>query len=145
MENQLNENLESPNLQLDYLSQNHLDAIRKWTLFLSILGFVFIGLMFAIVIVLSVVKGFGSNQVLGFLMFIPLIFVCAIYFFPIYFLFQFARYSKMAILNKNNELLSQALLNLKRHYTFMGILAIIGICVYIVVIPIMISTGAFMR
>jgi len=113
----------------------NLEATRKWTLFLSILGFVFIGLMLLMsVFFLSIFRGIGLPlelpTTLPMFSIIPMLIVMVIYFFPIFYLFQFSRFSKIAVANRDEASLARALKFLKLHYQFMGILAIIGIGIY---------------
>lgn len=134
------ENLNEPkpevqNLGINYAALAHLEATRKWTLFLSILGFVFIGLMLLFSVFISTFfRAMDLPQTSSYpfpmVSFIPLLVVLVIYFFPIFFLFQFSRYSKIAITSRDETSLAQAFKFLKLHYQFMGVLAIIGVAIY---------------
>jgi hypothetical protein len=131
--------------ELDNDAINHLVETRKWTMFFSILGFIFMGLTVLIVIVMSLMgrtypaKGFSA------LMLIPLLLICSIYFFPIYYMFRFSILSKLALKSKNSGLLSKALKYLKLHYRFMGIFFIIMVSIYLIAIIIAIATGSFIN
>ncbi|MGA1227123.1 MAG: DUF5362 family protein, partial [Tamlana sp.] len=54
-----------------------------------------------------------------------------LYFFPVYYLFNFSRKMKSALNNTNNDDLKSAFANLKSHYKYMGIFAIIIISIYV--------------
>jgi hypothetical protein len=121
----------------------HITETRKWTMFFSILGFAFMVITVLIVIVAALAGRTYPIQGFNALMLIPLLLICSIYFFPIYFLFKFSLYSKQALKNKNNESLSIALKYLKMHYRFMGIFFIVVVCIYLIAIIIAIVTGSF--
>ena len=63
MENLTNSTIDNGTLELENSALKHLDETRKWTLFLSILGFVFIGLMFVVAIIMAIVG--SSNAIPG--------------------------------------------------------------------------------
>ena len=132
--NEIKEKLEFNNQSL-----NHLNTTRKWTMFFSILGF--IGLGFMLIISLVLMTGGLLNSLpdaasfsaapLGIVGFMYII-IAVLYFFPIYFLLQFSINSKKAILYKDEYLLEKALRNLKNHYMFVGVLTIIMFSFYII-------------
>ncbi|MFW5663399.1 MAG: hypothetical protein ACOCYD_00015 [bacterium] len=135
MENQ-NSHIEEPKLlELEHHGKLHLNETRKWTMFLSVLGLVFIGLMIVAVVIGLFFMGAASDLPFntGYLSLIPMLVVMAIYFFPIYFLLRFSILTKKAIVESNSRLLTKALSYLKMHYQFMGILAIIVLGIYLVV------------
>ena len=116
----------------DFLSET-----SKWAKFLSIVGFIFIGLFFFLSMVITFVGGsmgsamseeFGglSTGIIG----IFYIFFTVIYFFPIYYLYKFAVNTKSALNDDDQEYLTDAFDYLKRHYKFMGILTIIALSIY---------------
>lgn len=128
----------------------HLEASRKWTLFLSIMGFIFIGIM--LLTPLLFLRFFRMADVptafpMAFSMFsmIPLLIFVAIYFFPFFYLLQFSRFSKKAIQNKDEASLASALKYLKLHYQFMGVLVIIGAGIYVLAIIGLMIGGSIMR
>lgn len=138
------ENLSEPNpgkgiLEFNSEAISHLKETRKWTMFLSVIGFIFIGLLFLGSIALISAGGLTGTPVSAPTA-IPLIAMCAIYFFPVYFLYQFSRKAKQAVCHSDGISLSKALQYLKMHYLFMGILVIIAIAIYLIMIPVMIST-----
>ena len=143
MENLTNSTIDNGTLELENSALKHLDETRKWTLFLSILGFVFIGLMFVVAIIMVIVGSSNAIPGLSAAMLLPLLLVCVLYFFPIYYLFQFSSYSKQALIKKDNSLLTKAIQYLKMQFRFMGILAIIMLCIYIIAIVIAVAAGSF--
>jgi hypothetical protein len=116
-----------------------LTQTRKWTMFLSISGLIFIGLIIAVILagILSKLNS-SANSLLTFL---PLVLVVLIYFFPIYYLLQFSRYFKMAITSKEEDVLSIAFKYLKMHFRFMAIFIMIALLIYIIGSASIIITG----
>lgn len=122
------------NLQLTAESQSFLRETAKWAYFLSILGFVGIGFLILLAMFMGTIfsklgvfaGGFNRMPMMGvgFITFIYLI-LAVIYFFPVYYLFQFASKAKAAFKSKDNEKLTDSLEFLKSHYKFMGILTIV--------------------
>lgn len=136
---------DNPTLALDNSALNHLEETRKWTLFLSIVGFVYMVFMIIALLVISTVGLAGSFPVMRSFMLIPALLLLCIFFFPVYYLLQFARYSKIAIMNRDSQALSTALLFQKRHYRFIGILTIVMVGLYLIMIPFFMFTGGFLR
>ena len=118
----------------------------KWCMFLSIIGFIFIGLMVIggifMAVALSAIPddpyggGMGMNPlgaVKGYLGLFYIVFAL-IYFFPVYYLYKYANGTKEALESGNEELLAEGLTNLKSHHKFLGIFTIITIALYILAI-----------
>lgn len=141
MENQMQgESIDSgiyANLELTPQAILSLNETRKWTMFLSILGFVFIGflvlgmigMLFVGSMIPMPVGGFSPGPLMAFMFLI----IIAIYFFPVYFLFQFSAYSKKAITGKSTADLEKAMGFLRSHYRYMGILTIIILAIYVII------------
>ena len=105
---------------------------RKWVNFLSILGFILIGLMvlfglFAGAIINAIPTGFSSPAagIGGGLFGIVYIIMALLYFFPVFYLYKFGAKLKVALTNTDNAALELAFENLKSHYKFVGILTLI--------------------
>jgi len=146
MENLTDSNSDLIKLELNNNGIKQLNMTRKWTLFLSILGFVFIGLMIIVVVIAFSITG-NNNSASSFsaLSLLPLLAISLIYFFPIYFLFQFSSYSKKSIKNNDSIQLSKSLKYLKNHYQFMGILIIVLTGMYFVLGAIMLTSSEFLN
>lgn len=127
-------------LEFNDQSLNYLNSSRKWTMFFAILGFIFIG--FIIIIALLMLTGMlydslpiGTHTTLfplGLIVFFYFI-GAILHFFPAYFLVQFSIHSKKAILYKDEYRLETAMRNLKNFFTFIGVLTIIAILFYVVI------------
>jgi hypothetical protein len=135
MENIVDSDLDR-NIALDSDGLRHLKETRKWTMFLSVAGIVFIGFMFLIVLYASIFIGetpaAPATIFSPFMSVIPLLLICVLYFFPIYYLLQFSRYSKQAINAMDSNLLSNAMRYLKLHYRYIGILFIVFFTLYVI-------------
>jgi magnesium-transporting ATPase (P-type) len=114
---------------------NHLNSMWKWTMFLSILGFIFLGLLIIAGVVTSTfLTAFKTEEAnLGIpesLMIIILIVIAAIYFFPVLFLFRFSRNTRDAIQNLDRRKLEKAFRNLRIYFTYIGIMVIVVLSIY---------------
>lgn len=134
MENTENSNLEKNSIALEIDGVNHLNETIKWTKLISIVGFVFISIMLIVIIILLILSlnaGIIPTAKFSFTQIIPLFLISVIYFFPVFYLFQFSKKSKLAIHNNDSSLLSNGLKYLKMHYRFMGILMIVVFVIYL--------------
>ncbi|WP_439129353.1 DUF5362 family protein [Polaribacter sp.] len=145
--------MENPITQLEQLtlnnaSRNFLKETAKWTYFLSIVGFVFLGLM----VIFSFFAGalFSSlpnSEIMpidfGPVMTVTYLILALIYFFPILYLFKFSTKMKIALQSKSDEDLAVAFENLKSHYKFVGVFTIIIISIYVLFFLLAIVGGIF--
>jgi len=109
----------------------HLRETRRWTNFMAIMGFIFIGLMLA-----GVVGAFFVSQFVGgnrYLSIIPLLLLSVLYYFPIRYLWNFSKHSKLAIEHSDSNALELAMKYLKMHYRFMGIMVIVILAIYVMI------------
>lgn len=144
--------LKQSDLVLTKESQGFLKEIAKWSYFLSILGFV--GVVLFIVLALFMrtmitklsamsggVSAFGSTGG-NMLTFVYLLF-SAVYYFPVYYLFQFSTKMKLALKNNDSDKLNESFQFLKSHYKFIGVLALGFVVIYGVIFLFSILMGAF--
>ncbi len=136
----LDKNQAQGGLSLGNQSISYLSETRKWTFFLSILGLIFLGLIVFLAIIFATMMGSlgsmlpGNMGILGasmgglyaFIFIVEALFM----FFPIYYLFQFSRKMKAACELQDQDLLEEALKNLKSHYKFYGITMIVVLSFY---------------
>lgn len=131
---------ESFELDVNEDIRSFLKETSKWTSFISIIGFVGIGLMVIGGILVGFFSGlseipgntaYGVGYSAGVGMFYLII--ALVYFFPILYLFKFSKKMKSALALNNNEDFKMAFLNLKSHYKFMGIFIIVIITLYILI------------
>ena len=133
------------NLQLNLQAENALRESAKWSFFLAIIGFIGIGFMvIAGVFMGSAMAMIPSNSynvsgvnplgaMKGFLSVFYII-LAVIYFFPILYLYKYAKGMKEALNFRNSNTLSDALVQLGKHHKFLGIMIIVLLSLYIVAI-----------
>lgn len=139
-----------PQLAIDEEIKGYLKEASNWTFFLSILGFVGIGFMILAGIFVAALSGNlpeGSNPYGQFglsMSWIGLIYIlmAVLYFFPIYYLFNFSRKTKAALESSRIEDFKAGFANLKSHYKYVGILAIVMIVIYILGLIGLVAFGA---
>lgn len=147
--------MHSPITQLEQLvlntkSKSFLREISKWAFFFAIIGFISIFLLVVIAILMGTVYAPMIDmlaqqqglQSLGITLSITYLVVALLYFMPVLYLFKFSRKMKTALAIKNDDVLSDALENLKSHYKFIGVLTIIMISLYILLIGFSIVAGS---
>ena len=133
-------------LSLNELAINALRESGKWCMFLSILGFIFIGLFVILGIFMTFLMSampsdpyggaMGANPIMAMKSYFGIFYIvmALVYFFPVYYLFNYAKGMKAALASGNEDVLANALVNLKSHHKFLGIMMIITISLYILII-----------
>lgn len=129
-------------LQLNNSAKDFLKETVKWAYFLGIMGFIgvgflvltaiFAGTIFSRMGAMSEIGVYGSS--FGTIMTSFYLFLAALYFFPVYYLFKFGSNGKIAFKDNDSEALTTSLGYLKSHYKFIGILVISSIVLYILFI-----------
>ena len=131
-------------LSLNDLAVAALRESAKWCMFLSIVGFIFIGLMVIMgafmAIAMSAIPDDPYGGAMGMNPFMAIkgylgafyIILALVYFFPVYYLFNYSKGTKQALDSGNEDVLSNALVNLKSHHKYLGIFTIITIGLYII-------------
>ena len=134
--------------QITMESLGYLNTAAKWAKFLAILGFIGIGFMVVGGLFTSVfltflrsVPSMSSFPVpMGFLGFFYII-LAAVYVMPVIYLNNFSNNISKAVAFRETAILTEALLNLKRHLKYIGIMTIVIIATYIVgIVGVMIFT-----
>lgn len=146
----MEENLQlnkSEGIRLNNLAKEVLKETSKWVNFLSILGFVGIGFivliaLFAGTFLSALPSSGGFESIIGGIGFTILyLLIAALYFFPVMYLYKFAKRLKTALIRNDEDQLAEAFTNLKSHYKFVGILTIIMLSFYVVMFLIAIIGG----
>ncbi|HOF20838.1 MAG TPA: hypothetical protein PLO24_06265 [Bacteroidales bacterium] len=122
------------------------NAIRKWALFLSVIGLIaavsfavtglFTGIFLSVFNVDDPAQGFPAwlSFLIIFLLFLLLL-------LPVIFLFRFSRFTSTAVRTNDEGIMHKAVRNLKTHYLTLGILVIVILVLYFLfLILTMIST-----
>jgi len=126
---------------LTQASISYLKETAKWCQFLSILGFIFIGFILIAAIgmlifgsalnsSLGASQGFIFPTSLAALLYLG---IGALYFFPIYYLYNFSSKMKKATFSGGSHELEESFKNLKSHYKFVGIFTIVILSIYLLI------------
>lgn len=142
--------LENRKMEVETETLVHLNTTRKWAMFLAIIGFIFLGLMILIGLIAGTfLTAFNSGEKgLGIpesLLFVPVLLLAVIYFFPVLFLFRFSKHTSHAIQTLDKMDFHKAVKNLKYYFAYIGILIIVILSLYIVVLIIAGSSMAFLK
>lgn len=121
--------------------------IGKWCYFLSILGFVMVGFMILAGLfagsIFANIPGGDALPFSGAMIGIIYTIMGAIYFFPALFLYKFSIKIKSSLKTNNAEELEEGLENLKSHYKFIGILALVMLSFYLLIFVVSILGALF--
>jgi len=138
------ENVWGNELQVTGETSSILIKISHWTKFLSILGFVLLGIMAISIIGMGIfITGMNSYEgSIGMHPYSPGVFswtyafvyllMLIVYFFPIYYLYRFSGKIREALFTNNDNLLAEAFNFLSRHYMLVGVLVIIGLVFFLI-------------
>jgi hypothetical protein len=143
-------NPEIRKIEMDQETLKNLNATRKWAMFLAIIGFIFLGLIIVIGLIAGTfLTAFNSGEKsLGIpesLMFVPILLLAVVYFFPVLFLFRFSKHTAHAIQTLDKQELHKAIKNLKICFAYIGIMIIIVFSLYIVALIVAGSSMAFLK
>ncbi|WP_291102622.1 MULTISPECIES: hypothetical protein [unclassified Flavobacterium] len=130
-------------MQLNESAKGFLKETAKWAYFLSILGYIGIGLIVMAAIFAGTLfaamgnmaremgsfSSFGGSFITGLYLMLA-----ALYFFPVYYLNKFASNAKAALRENDSETLAASFGYLKSHYKFIGILAAVTLCFYVLIL-----------
>lgn len=137
-------------IQLNERSKAFLLEIAKWSKFLSIVGFVGIGLMALggiVLLLLAVMNPYSravdGGPIVG--MTLLYLILAVIYFFPVYYLFKSSVGLKNGINAMNEDDLTSGFENLKSHYKFLGIFMIVILSLYALFFIVAVLGGAMVR
>jgi hypothetical protein len=142
--------VETRKIEIEHETLKNLDTTRKWTMFLAIICFIFLGLFIVIGVIASTFltafnsgeTGLGIPESLMFVIFLILIVIC---FFPILFLFRFSKHTSIAVQTLDKQELHKAFKNLKSYFVYFGVLMIIVLSFYIVVLIVAGTSMAFLK
>lgn len=154
MSNYTEDSNKNNSIILDHDGQKFLLETCKWAKFLSILGFIGIGFMVVGGLLFGTFMGSmgkmmestpsnGAMALSGTVMAVIYVLIAAVYFFPILYLYRFSTRTKEALVSGNSQGLSIGIENLKKHYKFVGILAVIILSLYALIFIFTILFGGF--
>ena len=135
---------EEKKMEISPETLSNLNATRKWTTFLSVFGFITIGLfLFVILVTGTFLTTFKlkevNHDIQQLVMIIVIIVVAIIYFLSVLYLFRFSKYTRDAVHYHDVKKLEKAFKNLKSYFTYIGIILIIALAFYVFAL---IGTGA---
>jgi len=130
---------EETKIEISSEALENLNVTRRWTTFLSVLGFILIGLIIvagiATSLFLTVFKtqqtNLGIPESLLIVAFAAFGILCC---FPVFFLFRFSKNIRDAIQNRNQRKLAKGFRYLRLFFAFFGILVILVISVYLIML-----------
>lgn len=133
MENEIYSS-ERPVLSLSYDAENFLVTAARWAKFLGIMGFVSAGLVMISALFIGVVTtmmsglmGTGAMPVPPIVLSLVYVVVGGVYFLVALFLYKFGVTTQRALENRSETYLTDGLKSLKTHFTIIGVLAIVGL------------------
>ena len=151
MENNFEQPLSRRELQLTEVIKSNLVEAAKWAKFIAIIGFIGTGFMVIVGLFFGTIMGMVNRlegtetaalpSFVGAVVAVVYILLALLYFFPLKYLYDFSSKVKRAIEITDQNLFSEAILKLKSHYKYIGILMIVMICLYILGIIISIIAG----
>ena len=142
--------MEEFELQLNESAKGFLKETAKWAYFLSILGYVGIGFIVLAAIFAGTLFAFIGNLSREMSSFAAMggsfisalyLMIAAFYFFPVYYLNKFASNAKAALKKKDSQSLAASFEYLKSHYKFIGITALVILCLYALLIIFVVIAG----
>ncbi|TAL69263.1 MAG: hypothetical protein EPN88_06750 [Bacteroidetes bacterium] len=146
----MDNNLENTKIEIDQETLKYLNTIRKWAMFLAIIGFIFLGLILVIAVIAGTfLSAFSSGKlstgIPGPLLFVPLLLIAVVYFFPVLFLFRFSKHTAHAVQTLDKQELHKAIKNLKSYFVYIGVLIIIGLSLYVVALIVAGTSMSFLK
>jgi hypothetical protein len=133
-------NVDLFDLHLDQQSLNYLGETARWARFLSIIGFIFCGIMVLggvffgsfIAAALSNVEGGSAFGAMGGTFFgVIYTSIGLLLFFPAFYLYNFSAKMRRAARSNDQQVLTDSLKNLKSFFKFYGIFTIVVLSFYL--------------
>ncbi len=142
--------LENRKIEIAQETLNNLNTTRKWTMFLAIIGFIFLGLFIVIGVITGIFlsafnSGATSMGIPESLLEVIFIILAIVYFFPVLFLFRFSKHAAHAVQTLDKQELHKAFQNLNSYFAYLGVLLIIVLSFYIVALIVAGTSMAFLK
>lgn len=119
----------------------------KWAKFMSILGFVFLGILLVIIFSIKRLFTFLSGMMgsvstfpdqymesIGSLIAIPYVIMAVIYFFPVLYLFQYSSRTIRGLKMNDQQMFGSGMKKLMAHFRYVGVLTITIIALEVIII-----------
>jgi hypothetical protein len=128
---------ENRKIEIGQETLKHLNKLRKWTMFLAVSGFIFLGIIIALGLLTGTfLRAFNhSDKTPGLpdsLVLAGFIGLALLNFFPVFFLFRFSKHTSNAVSTLDRQEMHKAIRYLKRFFIYIGILLLSAITIYIV-------------
>lgn len=125
----LDNNISNDGVEINSQISNYLKETAKWTNFLSVVGFVMIGLMvIGAFMAMAVGSSFsGPGAAAGGLAYLLM---ALLYFFPILYMYNFSKKIKIGLNSSIQSEVELAFENLKKMFKYMGVLMIVILSIY---------------
>lgn len=141
----LDSNQRNQTTSIDDLALSYLLKTSKWSKFLAILGFVLVGFLVLLAIIMGTVLGNTIPNVPGFVVTIVYLILAGLLVPPMLSLLRFSNFIQQAVNQRDNSMLTEAFGQLHSHYRFIGIMNIVVIGLYILAFLGGMASAAFMR
>ncbi|MCB9034458.1 MAG: hypothetical protein H6553_11520 [Chitinophagales bacterium] len=149
MENEFLDYQKENPLQLNEQAKSYLMITCKWSKFLAIIGFVYIGIFcligaFAGSFFKQAMNGMSGISPLPFnpnILGIIYILLAALIFYPVVKLYKFSKIGLAALASNNSHLIEESLSNLKSFFKFQGVLVAIVIGFYFLIMVVSLLGG----
>ncbi len=129
----------------------YLNETRRWAKFLSIMGFIGVGIIVILALLIGSILNLISSMspmplpVPAFFFTLLYLAVALLYFFPVLYLYRFSTKMELALIRKDEIELAGSFENLKSMFKFMGIMTIVIISIYILAIVGVVMVAILMR
>lgn len=140
MENEVIDSGNASGIVGDQVIKSFLQETAKWAKLMAIVGFIGVGFMAITGLFFGSSMGMTASQIPGgvaipgALFTVIYLVIAVLYFFPIYYLFNFASKMQLALKTDDQATLRSAFENLKSHYKFIGILLVVFLSLYAIMI-----------
>ena len=146
----MDSNPEIRKMEIGQETLKHLNTLRKWTMFLAVSGFIFLGLIITLGLITGTFLTAFSNSdkmpgIPDALVYASFIAVTLIIFFPILFLFRFSKHTSKVVSTLDSKEMNIAIKYLKRYFIYTGVLLIVIISVYIASLILAGTSAAFLQ
>jgi hypothetical protein len=141
---------ENGKIEIGQETLKHLNKLRKWTMFLSVSGFIFFGLIISLGLITGTfltafshsdkISGIPDALILAFFIGLALI-----NFFPVIFLFRFSKHTSKALSTLDRMEMHIAIKYLKRFFIYLGAILIAIISLYLVSLILAGTSAAFLK
>lgn len=128
--------------------KSYLLETSKWSKFIAIVGYISLGLLILLGLLLMFGLSLPSTFPKGMPMFgfgFLYILMAVLYYFPTTYLYRFAKRIKQGVNSNDESVVTDAFLNLKKTFKFMGIMVIVILSLYALILVFAVPTILFFK